>query len=382
MPTTISFPFDDVSYPAAYARAALNSMIGNGYAAGVDEELVVIASSPAAMTVEAQPGIAWVQGAAYSIVEGGGNVVLAVGPNTSGSTRHDRVVLRLDFTAETLGLVLKQGTTSPPALQRDTDAYELSLADIAVADGATSIASGDITDERPDFSVCGQAITRAAIPLAAPGLPTNIGRTTGVVHRSIYNASGTSTATPAAGRQFYITEVFGLGAGTPGAQDIQIGGKPAFGFAAASEKAVLPVPILVDTGVAVLCQTGFGVRLLDVPADVARVGLVAQLDIGTNYVVPANKRLVILGAYSVYTSRSYLRDSGNSNPWWMSPVSYGAALEYRVGRVDAIAGGVNALPAPVIVPTGRTLVYVGPGGAGTPINLFGYLEAASDTWAS
>lgn len=68
-----------------------------------------------------------------------------------GSTRQDRVVLKLDLINRVMSIVVKQGTTSaPPALQRDTSTYELSLAKILISGIDFSI-----VDERQDAAVCG-----------------------------------------------------------------------------------------------------------------------------------------------------------------------------------------------------------------------------------
>lgn len=76
--------------------------------------------------------------------------------------RIDRVVLRLDITNRQITVAAKKGTPAaspkPPALTRSGAIYELSLAKIAVVANATAIAQADITDERPDESVCGYIV--------------------------------------------------------------------------------------------------------------------------------------------------------------------------------------------------------------------------------
>lgn len=75
--------------------------------------------------------------------------------------RIDRIVLHLDISHEHryITIEVKKGTPAatptPPTLTRSGDVYELSLAQIAVAANATTITQADITDERPDTSVCG-----------------------------------------------------------------------------------------------------------------------------------------------------------------------------------------------------------------------------------
>ena len=73
--------------------------------------------------------------------------------------RIDRIVMRLDRENRRIVLAAKTGTpaASPtaPALTRTSSVWELSLAKIAVAAGATSITQAQITDERSNTSVCG-----------------------------------------------------------------------------------------------------------------------------------------------------------------------------------------------------------------------------------
>lgn len=76
--------------------------------------------------------------------------------------RIDRVVLHLDPTTpvRSISIQIKKGAAAaspvPPALtQTAGGVWELSLAQIAVNAGATAITQADITDERPDTSVCG-----------------------------------------------------------------------------------------------------------------------------------------------------------------------------------------------------------------------------------
>lgn len=87
---------------------------------------------------------------------------LAIEPSDLVLNRIDRVVMRLDpaVSARNIILTVKKGTPAatpePPELTRVSDGvYELSLAQIAVNAGASSITQADITDERPDATVCG-----------------------------------------------------------------------------------------------------------------------------------------------------------------------------------------------------------------------------------
>jgi hypothetical protein len=75
--------------------------------------------------------------------------------------RIDRVVVRLNSASDTRNITIAvvKGTpaSSPtaPALTRSGGVYELSLAQVLITAGATSISQSAITDERADTSVCG-----------------------------------------------------------------------------------------------------------------------------------------------------------------------------------------------------------------------------------
>ncbi|MFB6943182.1 hypothetical protein ACFWGL_17190 [Streptomyces sp. NPDC060286] len=69
---------------------------------------------------------------------------LPIAPNSSGQTRTDRVVLRLDRTTWTVRAVVSQGTPGaglPPLAQSTaaTGVYEIPLAEVSVAKGATAV---------------------------------------------------------------------------------------------------------------------------------------------------------------------------------------------------------------------------------------------------
>lgn len=81
---------------------------------------------------------------------------LAVGANTSGLSRIDRVVVRLSLATRTFSIVVKAGIAASapaaPTLTRDASTYEISLAQILVTNDATTVTT---TDERSDANICG-----------------------------------------------------------------------------------------------------------------------------------------------------------------------------------------------------------------------------------
>lgn len=95
-------------------------------------------------TVEVRPGTANINGYLY-LLDNSMDLNIEI-----GTTRVDRVILRLDLINRTLNIVLRKGSSIPPNLVRDTSIYELSLARIDV--GANDI---KVSDERDNSNVCG-----------------------------------------------------------------------------------------------------------------------------------------------------------------------------------------------------------------------------------
>lgn len=74
---------------------------------------------------------------------------LGVAANSSGSTRYDLVVARVDWVLNKVMVEIVQGTSGgPPAPTRDTSKWEIPLAVIVVANGAVTISAANIKDAR------------------------------------------------------------------------------------------------------------------------------------------------------------------------------------------------------------------------------------------
>lgn len=122
--------------------------------------LAVAATSPAAAVVTVAAGAAFIRGLYY---QNDASITLAIAPNTSGNPRIDRVVLRVDYIAQTIRLVTLQGApaVSPaaPALTQDAGVrWEESLALVAVANGFITITGANITDTRRSVGIDGTVI--------------------------------------------------------------------------------------------------------------------------------------------------------------------------------------------------------------------------------
>lgn len=151
-----SFPLENTAYTAADAQLWFATRQSGVYAG---TQLGVTANGTMALTLG--KGIAWLHYAEFAgcVYANTTDKALTVELANAQYARIDRVCIRLEILNNTCYAYIKKGTAaaSPavPALQRDATAYEISVAKIAVAAGATAINVGNITDERLDESVCG-----------------------------------------------------------------------------------------------------------------------------------------------------------------------------------------------------------------------------------
>jgi len=112
------------------------------------------------MTVIIGYGAALVDGYPYRIRDNGTGQLILTLENADGTNpRIDRVVIRKDPATLRISAYIKTGTpsTEPEAasMERMDEIYEISLARLSVAAGATEITAEDVTDERDDADVCG-----------------------------------------------------------------------------------------------------------------------------------------------------------------------------------------------------------------------------------
>jgi hypothetical protein len=116
---------------------------------GTYNPLEVRATAVLSSNVDVQVGAALVDGRFY---ESTAVKTLAINANSSGNPRIDTLILRLDYAGQTIRLALKQGTAaaSPvrPSMQQDTVYWEIPLADIAVANGFSTLAQSTITQRQ------------------------------------------------------------------------------------------------------------------------------------------------------------------------------------------------------------------------------------------
>lgn len=144
----------DRKYKASDFAEFFNSLITNGVFPNPSTNLQVIANNDMTITIKA--GKAWINGYIYY---NDTDLILNVGVADGVLNRIDRIVLRMDTLGRAINAVVKKGAfaSSPvaPVLQRDADGYEIGIADIYIAAGATQITQANITDLRLNNTYCG-----------------------------------------------------------------------------------------------------------------------------------------------------------------------------------------------------------------------------------
>ena len=146
----------DRVYSAESFAEYFASFIANGVFPDPATNLQVVANVPGDMTVRVKSGLGWING---YYCNNDGDYQLTLSPANGTLPRIDAVVLRWSRSNRSISLEVKTGVAasspSAPSLERSADNYELMLASISVVAGATSIAQANITDKRPDSTVCG-----------------------------------------------------------------------------------------------------------------------------------------------------------------------------------------------------------------------------------
>lgn len=133
----------DVEYEALAAQYANDGLVG----LPTDPVMAYGDSSGRQVKVRASRK-AIVRGRVYD--SGGSDIILSIGANSSGSTRVDLVVLRLDRSTSAVTEAVVAGTpgAGPPAVTQSTGTsgtYEIPLAQVTVVNGASTIAATDVT---------------------------------------------------------------------------------------------------------------------------------------------------------------------------------------------------------------------------------------------
>ena len=149
-----SIDADVREYDAAQFAHILRASVQNGVSS--HEGGLEVTADGLDMRTSVTCGGCVIEGYVYVLEDDGGEPFTLTHEPSGTADRIDRVVVRLenDQSARRMGIRLLTGTPSsgpqPPALTRNAQVWELSLAQVRVRASATTIASEDVTDERGD----------------------------------------------------------------------------------------------------------------------------------------------------------------------------------------------------------------------------------------
>lgn len=196
--TETSWPFDSGTVDETTWSRMARVWGGTGIVGYPGDTNAQVYGDSSGRQVKIRAGQAQVQGHHW---RSDAEVTKAIAANASGNPRIDRIVLRLDPSANTLALAVLEGTPgatpSAPALtQTESGTYELSLATVAVANGASTISAGNVTEERTHIADRGVP-TGTLTPFAGTSAPagyliadgTAVSRNT---YSQLYAAIGTT----------------------------------------------------------------------------------------------------------------------------------------------------------------------------------------------
>ena len=146
----------DRQYSAADWAAFFASFIGNGVMPQPSSQLMVSVDDGEGLAVSVAPGFAFINGYNYQLTAA---LTKTLATASGTNPRIDRVVVRFSRSLREIYVDVLTGTAAAtptaPSLTRTSDVYELCLADIAVARGATELTQANITDTRGDNTLCG-----------------------------------------------------------------------------------------------------------------------------------------------------------------------------------------------------------------------------------
>lgn len=129
-------------------RKFMKHLRGDGVIRGFLDEFVVFGDSTGRQ-VKVKAGECWIQGNWGQLAS---QKTLSIAANSSGNPRIDRVILRNDFSNNRIEVDVLTGTPAgtpvAPAVTQNTTKWEISLALVAVANGAATITAGNVTDYR------------------------------------------------------------------------------------------------------------------------------------------------------------------------------------------------------------------------------------------
>lgn len=173
--TTPSDPYGDRAIDHRIERTFNKMCWSNGvFMTSADgSNLQVVANG--GMTVSVMPGGCHIEGT-RGYEQNKRNI--SIGAAHTSLKRIDRIVARMDdsYSVRSIEIYKKEGvpstTPTAPELVRESNYYEIALADIYVMPGATEISNANIVDVRQDRELCGIVIPAFPTPMNLESITT------------------------------------------------------------------------------------------------------------------------------------------------------------------------------------------------------------------
>lgn len=158
-----SFFFDAELVDDEWDRAYLSSdfasyfatFIGNGVFPNPATNLQIVAIDND-MNIRIKPGKAFLNGRMYENTE---EIIITLDPANGIYNRIDRIVIRCDYLQRIITAKVKKGeianTPNPKEITRNSDYFEIALADVKINKGIIKVTQADILDLRLNSELCG-----------------------------------------------------------------------------------------------------------------------------------------------------------------------------------------------------------------------------------
>jgi hypothetical protein len=174
----VPYPFDSQDITEAQYGALIGLAMQSGISGGAAANNFKVTAAGTSM----QLTVTSVGAASFAVVRGHGVLMtaneLVTVPAASAGARVDLVVLRLDYATNTIAPAVRQGTSgssTPPApVWGVSNQYEIPLAQVAVAAGATVISNANITDRRAFLGTQVGAWPTTSRPTSGPAFGWNL----------------------------------------------------------------------------------------------------------------------------------------------------------------------------------------------------------------
>lgn len=149
---TTGMPIFDRAQNAQFLADMYASLITSGVYPNPSDNYQVMERDDGKLGVKVMPGRLWIKGRFGTDDE---PTVLDAPTASTTANRIDIVVAELNFVDRKIELKYVTGGATAPSLVRNTDAYQIQLAQVTVPKNTTKISQGNILDTRANTALCG-----------------------------------------------------------------------------------------------------------------------------------------------------------------------------------------------------------------------------------